>query len=340
MQSPVGAGRARSGRCLLLASAALLILSGVFALYLAIAGRFLPHDERFLGMTARELCALHGCRIVHFMVHDRVSFGGALIAIGALYAWLIQVPLRRGEAWPWWVLLLSGVEGFGSFFAYLGYGYLDTWHGLATLALLPCFALGVAWTCPHEGPRCLPRPAEWGPWRSAAGLGRLCLLGVAVGLVGAGLTILVIGTTCVFVPQDLSFMGVTVEELQALNPRLVPLIAHDRAGFGGGVCCCGLTVFFCVWSGRRTQGLLGTLAIAGLAGFGCAIGAHPGVGYTDPVHLTPAVLGACGYLVGLLLACKGRDALGGERAAPAIQPATISRITWPLTSVKRKSRPA
>ena len=33
--------------------------------------------------------------------------------------------------------------GFVSFLAYLGYGYLDTWHGLATLVLLPCFVLGL-----------------------------------------------------------------------------------------------------------------------------------------------------------------------------------------------------
>ncbi len=41
--------------------------------------------------------------------------------------------------------------------------------------------------------------------------------------------------TCVFVPQDLTFLGFQIGELQALNPRLVPLIAHDRAGFGGTV---------------------------------------------------------------------------------------------------------
>src|SRR5689334_6221085 len=35
-----------------------LILSGLFALYLALTGQFLPHDERFLGMSAEQLCAL------------------------------------------------------------------------------------------------------------------------------------------------------------------------------------------------------------------------------------------------------------------------------------------
>jgi hypothetical protein len=50
-------------------------------------------------MTSEQLCAISECRIVHFMVHDRVSFGGALIAIGTLYLWLTEFPLRHGQAW-------------------------------------------------------------------------------------------------------------------------------------------------------------------------------------------------------------------------------------------------
>ena len=63
-----------------------LVRVGLVVILLGASGHFLPHDEAFLGMTAQELCALHGCRIVHFMIHDRVSFGGALVAVGLLYA--------------------------------------------------------------------------------------------------------------------------------------------------------------------------------------------------------------------------------------------------------------
>src|SRR5256885_14365965 len=97
-------------------------------------------------MTAPQLCSLQGCRILHFMIHDRISFGGVLIAIGVLYLWLALVPLRRRESWAWWALALSGSTGFLSFLAYLGYGYLDTWHGAATLTLLPIFVVGLART--------------------------------------------------------------------------------------------------------------------------------------------------------------------------------------------------
>jgi len=72
------------------------------------------------------------------MIHDRATFGGVLIAIGTLYLWLAEFPFRRGDAWAWWTLLLSGFVGFLSFLGYLGYGYLDSWHGIATLLLLPC----------------------------------------------------------------------------------------------------------------------------------------------------------------------------------------------------------
>src|SRR5262249_27360812 len=60
----------RPARFLLAGSALILILGGLAALLLGMTGRFLPHDENFLGMTAAQLCAMHGCRIVHFMVHD------------------------------------------------------------------------------------------------------------------------------------------------------------------------------------------------------------------------------------------------------------------------------
>lgn len=305
----------RDGQLLLLASGLVLVLSGLFALALGVAGRFLPHDERFLGMTARQLCALHGCRVVHFMVHDRVSFGGALVAVGVLDLWLVRSPLRQGRAWAWWLLALTGVIGFGSFFAYLGFGYLDTWHGLATLGLLACYLPGLVrarkGTGPAEGVGSLLQPSVRWPWRSAVGVGRACLLGTALGLVGGGLVILLVGMTCVFVPQDLAYLGLGVEELHALNPRLVPLIAHDRAGFGGAVCCAGVTVFFCVWCGRPSPGLWRVLGVAGSAGFGPALAVHPAIGYDDAVHLAPAVLGALSYLAGMALTFRPMSARAG-----------------------------
>jgi hypothetical protein len=304
------------GRPPLTALAVGLVASGGAALFLAATGHFLPHDEQFLGMTAADLCAVHGCRVVHFMVHDRASFGGVVLAVGLLYLWLIAVALRDRAAWAWWAVLLSGVVGFASFLAYVGYGYLDVWHGAATLVLLPCFVAGMIRTWPEltrpRGLGAVLAPGARPAWRSAHGVGRACLMAGTAGATGAGVVIFGIGMTAVFVPQDLAYMGVRVEELHALNPRLVPLIAHDRAGFGGALVAAGLAATLCVWCGRPSRALWQALALAGVAGFGPAVGVHFAIGYTDPLHLAPAVGGAALYLAGLVLThrpmCGRREA--------------------------------
>ncbi len=131
------------GRPLLKLTGLALIGSRLFAFFLASTGHFLPHDIAFLGVSADALRPIAETRLVNFMVHDRVSFGGAILGIGVLYLWLAEFPLRAGEAWSWWTFLVSGTLGFATFLTYLGYGYLDSWHGAATLVLLPIYALGM-----------------------------------------------------------------------------------------------------------------------------------------------------------------------------------------------------
>jgi hypothetical protein len=200
---------------------------------------------------------------------------------------------------------MSGAVGFASFLTYLGYGYLDTWHGVATLCLLPCYVWGMVRTFstirPGRDPGATLRPEPFGNWWSPSAIGRLCLLFTSAALVSGGLVIMKVGMTTVFVPQDLTFMGLTPADLRTINPRLIPLIAHDRAGFGGGLCATGLTVFLCVWCGKASPSLWQALAVSGTVGFGTAIGVHPLVGYLNFVHLAPAVLAAVIFAVGLVL---------------------------------------
>ena len=79
--------------------------------------------------------------------------------------------------------------------------------------------------------RSLATNAELPSWlRSAPGraatpltrVGRFGLLATGAGMLLAGVVILSLGTTEVFVSEDLAFMGVTRENLDAVNPRLVP----------------------------------------------------------------------------------------------------------------------
>ncbi len=297
------------GRPLIKLTGIALIFSGLFAFFLGATGHFLPHDIAFLGMTADELRAISESRLVYFMIHDRVSFGGSILGVGTLYLWLAEFPLRAGQAWAWWTLLLSGAIGFLSFLAYLGYGYLDTWHGIATLVLLPIFLIGIykshALIQHSQSSDETATMSLRSSFKSAFGFGRLLLLITAFCLALGGLIITTVGMTTVFVPQDLEYMHVDSSALQTANPRLIPLIAHDRAGFGGGVCCCGVTMFLCVLFGSPSRALWQALLITGAAGFGSAIGVHFPIGYTSFIHLAPAYLGALMFAAGMVLAYSG-----------------------------------
>jgi hypothetical protein len=288
-------------------------------------------------MSAADLRVFDEGRVLHFMFHDRVAFGGTLVAVGVLYLWLISGPLAAGERWAWWLLAGSGAFGFASFLAYVGYGYLDSWHALATVALLVPF-LGGLWRT-----RMTRHPAErtttdarivW-PLRpaSAAGVGRLLLLLTGGGMVVAGVTIVTIGTVVVFVPQDLAFIGLDRGQLDALNVHLVPLIAHDRAGFGGALATTGMVVVGTAWFASPSRSLWQALLIAGSAGFGAALGIHALVGYTDLSHVGPAILGAA--LFGVAMALYPRRS---SRAGPTVEPsATVA--TSPLSRGSAIDRP-
>jgi hypothetical protein len=295
---------------LLVLTAWALAFAGGFAIFLAASGEFLPHDLRYLKMSAADLCSVADCRVTEFMNHDRAAFGGAMFGIGILYAYLALFPLRRGETWAWWLLLLSGLTGFASFFAYLSYGYLDTWHGIGSLLLLPVYLLGMARCRPmvqsRSGPLVLLTAGHLPDLRSRQGLGRACLLLGAGGTAIGGLIILIVGLTDVFVPEDLAFMQVTVDDLDRVSPRLVPLIAHDRVGFGAAVFVLGATALTCLWCSPGGPALWETLCISGLVSLIAAIGTHIAIGYTDIGHLAPALAAASTTVIGLALTLPTR----------------------------------
>lgn len=304
-------GLVADGRPLLSVTGLALWLSGAFALFLSARREFLPHDVSFLGQTAAELCAVADCRVNRFMFHDRVAFGGTLLAIGALYLWMAAFPLRDGYRWAWRAFAVSGTLGFASFLAYLGYGYLDTWHGVATLALLPCFLLGL-WRSRALGrldaANLLRSPGGASGWRA----GRWGLAATAAGMGLAGLVIVTLGSSIVFVPQDIAFMGMDRAALDAVNPRLVPLIAHDRAGFGGGLLTIGTLVGFIACFAPPSRALRQVLWLAGTAGFGCAVGVHYLEGHTDITHLAPAWAGVGLFYSSVWLLARERPPRHGD----------------------------
>lgn len=296
------------GRPMLLIIAGALLFAGGLAMFLAATGDLLPQDTHYLGLTADQLRSVANGRVTDFMIHDRASFGGTLFGLGILYTWLTVFPLARGEQWAWWTWLFSGVAGFLTFFAYLGYGYLDTWHGIGTLLMLPVYVVGMVRARRLVlGPldvRCLLRPGGW-LGRDRFGLGRVLLMAGAAAVAAGGLIILRIGVGDTFVPEDLHFIGQTAAQIHAVNPRLVPLLAHDRAGFGGGVFTMGLVTMLCLWCARPSRHLHQAVALAGFFSLGATFVVHAAVGYTNLFHLAPPAVGALCLIFGLALEHPG-----------------------------------
>jgi hypothetical protein len=278
------------GRFLIGLTGIALGLSGGFAILQSASGQLLPQDSYAIGMDSAALMHASNIHLLGFMFHDRVAYGGTLLAIGLGYLWIAAFPMQRQEAWAWWALAFSGGIGFLAFLTYLGQGYLDTWHGVATLFLLPVFLLGLWRGRPadffiqsalrRKDHECAP--AKWG---------RILLSGCAVGLILAGSTIAVFGMTRVFVPSDLRFIGLDVHFLRHISPSLIPVISHDRSGFGGGLCSIGCLLIFMARYAELNRSFVEVVGLMGCAGFGGAIGVHFVVGYTDFFHLLPALLG-------------------------------------------------
>lgn len=272
-----------------------LLLSGGFAIMQSASGHLLPQDSHAIGMDAAALARAANSRLLGFMFHDRVAYGGTLLSIGCGYLWIAAVPLAAARKWAWWGLLWSGAIGFLAFLTYLGQGYLDTWHGVATLFLLPVYVGGMwrSWGLVSSDTGGVSHPAEGKAARWGRGLLTFC----AAGLVMAGATIAIFGMTTVFVPSDLRFIGMEPANLARLSHVLIPLIAHDRAGFGGGLCSVGALLFFMARKADLQRSFVEIVAVMGLTGFGAAILVHFAVGYVDFLHLLPAYVGFSIFLV-------------------------------------------
>lgn len=117
------------GRFLVALTGFSVALSGLFAVLQSMSGHLLPHDSHAIGMDADALSHAANPRLVGFMFHDRVAYGGSLLAIGLGYMWLAAFPMADKRRWAWPALMVSGGIGFLAFLTYLGRGYLDTWHG-------------------------------------------------------------------------------------------------------------------------------------------------------------------------------------------------------------------
>jgi dihydroorotate dehydrogenase len=297
-----------------------MLFGSLLALLIAATRVVLPYDEQFVGLTRAELQALND-QLLPFMAHDRVTLAGTMVTIGVLYSALSWFGIRRGEHWAQVAVLASAAAGFASFFLFLGFGYFDPFHAFVTAVLFQFLLLGIHGRLAE--PHGLPPPmlVEDRAWRLSQ-WGQLGLIAQAIGFTVAGLFISFIGATHVFVREDLEFMGTTAAAIASAGPRLVPLVAHDRASFGGMLFVCGLLFLMTsLWGFRRGERWLWwALLAAGAAGYGAALGVHYAVGYHSPFHLAPAFAGLA--LFGCSMALS-YPYLAGAAAGPQ-----SGRTTW------------
>jgi dihydroorotate dehydrogenase len=292
-----------------------MLVGSVLALVIAATRVVLPYDEQFAGLSREQLHAIND-RLLAFMTHDRVTLAGTMITIGLLYTSLSLFGIRRGLHWARVTVLFSAFLGFASFFLFLGFGYFDPFHAFVTAILFQFFVLALH--CRMGAPHAIAPPSLHDDWRWRwSQWGQLGLIAEAAGFIAAGLTICGVGVTQVFVAEDLEFMRTTRQVLVDGGPRLIPLVAHDRATFGGMLLVAGVTFLLTsLWGFRRgARWLWWTIFAAGLCGYVPTLGVHYAVGYCSLWHLAPAWAGFALFLAAMGLSYP--HLAGGDAALEA-----------------------
>jgi dihydroorotate dehydrogenase len=265
-----------------------MFFGGLLTLVIAATRVVLLYDESFVGLTREQLQEANS-RLLSFMAHDRVTLSGTMMGVGAIYTLLSLYGIRAGMHWARQTVIYSAGVGFFTFFLFLGYGYLDPLHAFVTAVLFQFLLFALHSRLPQPVQTTAPGLREDWRWRWSQ-WGQLLFVLEGFGLLTAGLVISGVGVTRIFVHEDLAFMDTTPEELAAISPRLLPLVAHDRASFGGMLISFGLAVELpALWGYRRGAWWLWWAVLLGnVFAYGAAIGVHFAVGYTDWWHLLPA----------------------------------------------------
>ena len=275
-----------------------MLLGGLMATIIANTRVLLPYDESLVGMTRDDLLRVND-RLLDFMKHDRMTLAGTMFSVGALYTSLAWCAVRFRTHWAAIAVFISAFAGFVTFFLFLGFGYFDPFHAFVTAILFQFLLLAVhSYRLPDRAMVHVDLRND-DKWRTFL-WGQLMFVLHGAILIVAGVTICWVGITSVFVAEDLEFLCTTADKLLSANPQLLPLVAHDRATFGGMLVSCGIVVLLSsMWGMRRgAKWLWWTLLTSGFVAYLMTIWVHHQVGYTDFKHLLPAYGGMAWLLVG------------------------------------------
>ncbi|MET7336578.1 hypothetical protein [Nonomuraea sp. NPDC005650] len=273
-----------------LMAGAVIAVAGLVAAAVALGPVLLWYDRAFLGMNREALHAVNH-HLVHFLRHDRITLAGTMVAVGILHMGLTAGGMRRGWPWAREAYLVSGAIGFAAVPYLFTHGYVEPLHTALAAVLLPMFL--AATRRPRDRPRWTSRPDGPERERRRALTGQLLMVITGIGLFVGGVAVSAVGLGGVFVPSDLEYLGTGPDTLRAAGTRLLPFIAHDRAGFGGALMAAAAAItLLSAWGWRRGEAWVWwTLALAAVAGFVPAVVTHLAIGYVDLGHLAPVLFG-------------------------------------------------
>ncbi|WP_186577000.1 beta/alpha barrel domain-containing protein [Aquibacillus kalidii] len=277
-----------------------ILIGGFIALYFALTSIILPYDESFIGLTRAEILQVNPL-ILSFMSHDRMALAGTMISGGILYIQLARHGIKNNLHWTKVAFHSAAIIGFLGIFLFIGYGYFDWLHGLFWLVLLPIYYSSFKEGKRVTGSPCSSHGENDRAWRYGL-YGQFLFIMQGFMIIVGGFVISAIGVSKVFVTTDLSFLCMSPQMLDSISNQLIPVIAHDRAGFGSALISVGLLVLMVsLWGFRKGERWVwNTLALGALPAFLAGIGTHLYIGYTTFIHLLPVYFLVLLYLLGLV----------------------------------------
>ncbi|MBE4907532.1 dihydroorotate dehydrogenase [Bacillus luteolus] len=277
-----------------------ILIGGLLALLISITSIILPYDEYFLNMKKETIGSFNN-RILFFMAHDRMTLAGTMISGGIVYIALSYYGIRKGLLWAKQATDAAAITGFLGILMFIGYGYLDWLHLLFWIILAPFYVMGFMKTKHLKGTPSSTNRTNHVIWRHSL-LGQFLFVVLGFSLTLGGIVISYIGVTTVFIPTDISYICMPPEMLDEFNDKLIPVIAHDRAGFGSALISVGLLILMLsLWGFQQgNKWVWWTLLIGGIPAFISGIAVHFTIGYTTFTHLLPAYFALVLFLLGLI----------------------------------------
>ncbi|MFD2213633.1 dihydroorotate dehydrogenase [Metabacillus endolithicus] len=277
-----------------------VFIGGLLALLFSMTRIVLPYDEHFLGISRNDILNFNK-NLLYFMAHDRMTLAGTMISGGILYMSLARYGIKYGIHWCRKAVNIGAITGFLGILLFIGFGYFDWLHGLFWLILLPFFLKGYFSTKTINATPVSVNKRNHQAWKLSL-YGQLAFIILGFAFIIGGLVISYIGATFVFVQTDIGYLCMPPEMIKKYNEALIPVIAHDRAGFGSALFSVGLLVLMIsLWGFREgDKWVWWSMLIGGFPAFLAGITIHFVIGYTTFAHLLPAYVAVALYIFGLI----------------------------------------